>query len=163
MRGRCTIVYRVEVRLQDVALSIKRLQQRHHRALDTQLRKQNSSLSQWDALRHIDRNPGSSTHDLAELTFMTDQSFGALAIKLADLGLIRRTPGHGRAVLHDITHEGSALLNNTAAIADGVFAHSFAPLRPDEVATLAGLLSKLLTSDCKYNGPAADEVVRAVS
>ena len=130
--------------LQDVALGVKRLQHRHHRELDTRLRAVGSSLSQWDALRHIDRHPGSSTHKLAELTFMTDQSFGALAIKLAEQGLVQRSPGHGRVVLHQITPDGAALLDKAAPIVDEVFAESFAPLASDELENFARLLRRLL-------------------
>lgn len=134
----------MDVRVQEVGLSIKRLQHRHHRDLDTRLRTLGSSLSQWDALRHIDRHPGSSTHELAELTFMTDQSFGALAIKLAEQGLVERSPGRGRVVLHDITPDGATLLDKVAAVADEVLAESFAPLEGDELEILARLLRRLL-------------------
>lgn len=133
--------------LGDVALGVKRLQHRHHRELDTRLRALGSSLSQWDALRHIDRHPGSSTHELAELTFMTDQSFGALVIKLAAQGLVERSPGRGRVVLHEITHDGVVLLDEAAPVVDKVFVESFAPLSGHELETFARLLRRLLSSE----------------
>lgn len=53
------------------------------------------SVVQWDALRHLHQNPGASLHDLARLTFQTDQSFGSLAARMIDRGLIeRRVPAH---------------------------------------------------------------------
>ncbi|OLR93724.1 MarR family winged helix-turn-helix transcriptional regulator [Actinokineospora bangkokensis] len=130
--------------LQRVARKIKRLQHRHHREIDTRLGALGTTLSQWDALRHVAEHPDSSTHDLAVRTFMTDQSFGALAIRLADLGLVERLPGPGRAVRHRITAAGKQVLDRAAAVVDGVVAESFAPLDEDEVAQLDHLLTKLL-------------------
>ncbi|MFL6074901.1 MAG: MarR family winged helix-turn-helix transcriptional regulator [Mycobacteriales bacterium] len=131
--------------LQDVGLAVKRVQHRHHRALDARLSAElGISLVQWDALRHIDRNPGSSLHGLAELTFQTDQSFGALAARLVRRGLVERVPGSGRALRHRLTPAGTELLRKGGAIVDGVLAESFQPLSATEVATLHVLLTRLL-------------------
>jgi DNA-binding MarR family transcriptional regulator len=129
---------------QRTALAVKRLQHRHHRELDARLRGIGTTLSQWDALRHVARSPGASTRELAALTFMTDQSFGALAIKLAEQGLVTRTPGQGRVVHHAITPAGEAMLEKATAIADEVFADSFAPLSEPDRATLETLLTRVL-------------------
>ncbi|GAA1864598.1 hypothetical protein GCM10009836_51200 [Pseudonocardia ailaonensis] len=130
--------------LQAIGLAVKRLQHRHHRELDDRLRSIGTTLSQWDALRHVAAHPGASTHELAELTFMTDQSFGALAIKLAGLGLVTRTPGRGRVIHHEITAEGAALRRKGAGLADEVLTASFAPLSPAERETLHLLLARVL-------------------
>src|SRR3546814_13961680 len=58
------------------------LQYRNHRTIDSILAPLGTTLVQWDALRAIGRNPDSSSHQLAQLTFQTDQSFGALANRL---------------------------------------------------------------------------------
>jgi DNA-binding MarR family transcriptional regulator len=63
--------------------------------MDQRLRQAGTPLAQWDALRAISRQPNSSAHALAELTFQTDQSFGALANRLVRAGLIERNPGRG--------------------------------------------------------------------
>jgi DNA-binding MarR family transcriptional regulator len=55
--------------IQEIGLSVKRLQMRHHRAIDAELGPLGISLVQWDALRHLDQNPDASLHDLAQLTF----------------------------------------------------------------------------------------------
>jgi hypothetical protein len=68
--------------LEDLGLSLKKVQSRHHRALDAQLLRLGVSLVQWNALREIDRNPGSTAHRLAELTFNSDQAFGTLTTRL---------------------------------------------------------------------------------
>jgi len=134
----------VSRKLQEVGLSVKRLQMRHHRALDAGLASLDISLVQWDALRHLDENPGASLHDLAQLTFQTDQSFGALAGRLIERGLIERVPGPGRAVHHRLTEKGIELRRAGDVIYQAVISRSFAALTPEELATFDGLLLRLL-------------------
>ncbi len=129
--------------LQDIGLAIKRTQVRHHRALDSRLAGIGLSLVQWDALRHLHRNPEASLHDLAQLTFQSDQAFGTLASRMVARGLIERTSGPGRAVRHRITAKGAKLLKEGSAIADAVLAESFGPLSADERETLGALLDKI--------------------
>jgi DNA-binding MarR family transcriptional regulator len=70
---------------------------RHHRTVNERLAPLGISIVQWDALRHLHENPDASLHDLAQLTFQTDQSFGTLATRRIDRGLIERVPSPGRA------------------------------------------------------------------
>ena len=130
--------------LQPLGLAIKRVQHRHHRTLDAALIEIGTTLAQWDALRAIARHPESSSHKLAGLTFQTDQSFGALANRMVDRGLIRRVAGEGRAILHHLTPEGEATLAAGHGIADRTLAASFAPLNKAERQQLQALLAKLL-------------------
>ncbi len=130
--------------LQPLGLAIKRVQYRHHRTLDAALIGIGTTLAQWDALRAISRNPESSSHKLAGITFQTDQSFGALANRMVDRGLIRRVAGEGRAILHHLTPEGEAMLAAGHGLADRMLAASFAPLDKAERRQLHGLLAKLL-------------------
>lgn len=101
------------------------------------------SLVQWDVLRHLDQNPEASPHDLAQLTFQTDQAFGTLAKRMTDRGLIERDPGPGRAVRHRLTDHGRAVRIAGTAIVERVLADSFAPLTAPERDTLAALLRRL--------------------
>src|SRR3954453_7233496 len=125
--------------VQEVGLLVKRLQHRHHRALTTALAGLGISLVQWDTLRHLHEHPGASLHDLAQLTFQTDQAFGTLAARMAERGLIERTPGPGRAVRHRLTPRGRELKEAGDVLVDRVIAASFAPLEPHERDQLAGL------------------------
>jgi DNA-binding MarR family transcriptional regulator len=132
--------------LRDIGLSVKRLQMRHHRALNEELAALDISLVQWDALRHLDENPDASLHDLAQLTFQTDQSFGALAGRMIERGLIERVPGPGRAVHHRLTKKGRELRRAGNQIVDRVIARSFAPLTPTQLRTFDALMIQLLGS-----------------
>ena len=130
--------------LQELGRSVKRLQIRHHRTLDSRLAEIGTTLAQWDALRAISRNQGASSHDLAEFTFQTDQSFGALATRLIARGFITRTRGKGRVLVHSLTAQGRDALVRGSAIADEVLGLSFAPLREAERARLLSLIARLL-------------------
>ena len=128
----------------DVSLLVKRLQHRHHRALTTALADLGISLVQWDTLRHLHRRPDASLHDLAQLTFQTDQSFGSLATRMADRGLVERLPGPGRAIRHRLTEQGERLRAEGQKRADEVIAGSLAGLDDAEVDRLGELLTKAL-------------------
>jgi DNA-binding MarR family transcriptional regulator len=131
--------------LQEVGLSVKRLQMRHHRAIDAALVPHGISLVQWDALRHLDQNPGASLHDLAQLTFQSDQSFGTLAARMIQRDLIERVPGPGRAVHHRLTEKGRKLRQVGDRVVDEILSDSFAVLTPVQLATFGNLLTRLLT------------------
>lgn len=128
----------------ELGLAVKRLQVKHHRAATDALRHLGVTLVQWDALRHLDAHPGASLHDLAVLTFQTDQAFGTLAARLEQRGLIRRTTGTGRAIRPELTAEGKRLFLEGRAITEQVVGESFASLDEDERAQLGDLLQRLL-------------------
>jgi DNA-binding MarR family transcriptional regulator len=131
----------------EVALAVKRLQHRHHRALSRALAPLGLSLVQWDTLRHLHREPDASLHDLAMLTFQTDQSFGSLAVRMAERGLIERVPGPGRAVRHRLTADGERLRAEGQDVVDGVFASSFHTLTAAQLDQLGDLLGQALGPD----------------
>jgi DNA-binding MarR family transcriptional regulator len=114
--------------LQDLGRAVKQLQYRHHRGMDRKLREVGTSLAQWDAIRAIASRPNSSSHALAELTFQTDQSFGALANRLVKRGMIERVSGPGRAIRHRLTPRGEATLRKGQEVVGQVLESSFAPL-----------------------------------
>ena len=127
-----------------LGLAIKRVQHRHHRALDAGLIEIGTTLAQCNALRAIASNPDSSSHKLAGLTFQTDQSFGALANRMVERGLIERVAGEGCAILHHLTPEGERMLRAGDVVSERVLAASFASLNKGERRQLQGLLAKML-------------------
>jgi DNA-binding MarR family transcriptional regulator len=138
--------------IQAIGLSVKRLQMRHHRALNAGLGSLGITLVQWDALRHLDENPGASLHDLALLTFQSDQSFGTLAARMIQRGLIERVQGPGRAVRHRLTDKGMALRQAGDAIVERVLRQSFASLAPAQLAEFDELLTKVLSEPGDVGG-----------
>jgi len=135
----------VGIVLQDLGRAVKQLQYRHHRALDRRLRSAGTSLPQWDALRAISRRPNSSAHALAEMTFQSDQSFGALANRLVQKQLIERIAGPGRAIRHRLTPKGEATMRKGYAVIDGVLEASFEPLSSRQREQLFKLISRVLS------------------
>ncbi len=112
--------------------------------MDRRLREVGTSLPQWDALRAISTRPNSSAHALAEMTFQSDQSFGALAGRLVERKMIERVAGPGRAIRHRLTPAGEAALRNGYVLVDQVFEASFAPLTSKERDQLYRLLKHAL-------------------
>ena len=130
--------------LGEIGLSVKRLQVRHHRTANERLAPLGLSLVQWDALRHLHENPEASLHDLAQLTFQTDQSFGTLAARMIDRGFIERVPGPGRAVRHRLTDKGEDLRQQAGAVVRAVLTESFSALTDAELQTFGDLLARVL-------------------
>jgi DNA-binding MarR family transcriptional regulator len=128
----------------EVALSVKRVQHRHHRALTAALADLGISLVQWDTLRHLHQNPDASLHDLAQLTFQTDQSFGTLAARMVERGLVERVPAPGRAIRHRITEKGEAVRREGSRRVNVVVKRSFAGLSPEQIDQLGVLLELVL-------------------
>lgn len=128
----------------EIGLSVKRLQMRHHRTVNERLAPLGISIVQWDALRHLHEQPEASLHDLAQLTFQTDQSFGTLAARMIDRGLIERVPGPGRAVRHRLTAKGDDLRDKAGGIVREALLESFSALTDEELQTLGDLLARVL-------------------
>ncbi|WP_407538308.1 MarR family winged helix-turn-helix transcriptional regulator [Deinococcus radiomollis] len=133
-----------ETGLEALGQAIKQAQYRHHRALDSVLANVGTTLAQWDALRAIDRQPGASAHDLAVITFQSDQAFGSLASRLIGQGLIERRPGRGRRIEHHLTPTGAAMLAAGSPLTQSVLRISLADLTALERATLLGLLRRII-------------------
>jgi DNA-binding MarR family transcriptional regulator len=130
--------------LSELGHAVKRLQVKLNRAATDALRPLDVTLVQWDALRHLNAQPGASLHDLAVLTFQTDQAFGTLAGRLEARGLIRRANGVGRAIRPELTPEGERVFAEGRKVTERVVRESFAPLDADERAVLGGMLERLL-------------------
>ena len=130
----------MDLSLQDVGLAVKRLQWRHHREANKRLAGLGLSLVQWDVLRHLHARPDASVHELAVLTFQTDQSMGELARRMVDRGLLERVPGPGRKVQHRLTDAGNRVRGEGAAVVDGVLGESLGALSHTEVVMLHSLL-----------------------
>jgi DNA-binding MarR family transcriptional regulator len=132
----------VKATLQEIGLAVKRLQWLHHTEASKLLADLGVSLPQWDVLRRLHEVPDASLHDLAQLTFQTDQSMGSLATRMIARGLITRVEGPGRAIRHTPTPEGERIRKEGAQILDSVLTDSVGSLSPAERSTLLELLTK---------------------
>ena len=128
---------------QNTGRLLKRAQWRNHRAADRALASIGTTLVQWDALRAISESPDSSAHDLAIVTFQSDQAFGTLANRLEAQGLIVRTSGRGRRVEHALTAEGARMFEAGLEVTRRVTERAFAELTFDELNALRGLLDRV--------------------
>jgi DNA-binding MarR family transcriptional regulator len=128
---------------QNTGRLLKRAQYRNHRAADRALATIGTSLPQWDALRAISESPGSSAHDLAIVTFQSDQAFGTLANRLEAQGLIVRASGRGRRVEHALTADGERMLEAGRELTHAVSERQFAQLNRGEIAVLHDLLDRV--------------------
>lgn len=129
--------------LQRLGQSLKRAQWRDHRTMDTALRSVGVSLVQWDVLRAIESHPDASGHELAGMTFMSDQAFATLSARLLRAGLIERRSGGGRRLHHALTPEGRRLLTEGGRVVDEVLDELFAPLDAAQRRQLQHLLDTL--------------------
>ncbi|TFB85272.1 MarR family transcriptional regulator [Cryobacterium algoricola] len=145
----------MDFQLKDIGLAVKRLQVRHHRTADAVLAPLGMTLVQWDALRHLSQNPEASLHDLAVLTFQTDQAFGSLAGRMIDRGLIERVAGPGRATRHRLTPLGEALRVQAGELVEGVLRESFSPLSETELETFGTLLMRIMSAEPSSKGGAS--------
>ncbi len=130
--------------LEKLGLAIKRMQDRHHKAVDARLAPLGISLVQWHALREIKRYPGSPQLRLAELTFNSAQAFGTLTTRMLQAGLITRESGVGRAYCLTLTEKGEALLEQGRGMAQAVLTESFSGLNEEECALMLQMLEKAL-------------------
>jgi DNA-binding MarR family transcriptional regulator len=128
----------------ELGLAVKRLQVKQHRAATEALRPLGVTLVQWDALRHLHENPGASLHELAALTFQTDQAFGTLAGRLEARGLIRRVNGVGRAIRPELTPEGERVFAEGRELTARVTRAEFSRLDAAEREAFGGMLRRLL-------------------
>ncbi|MEC3918507.1 MarR family winged helix-turn-helix transcriptional regulator [Nocardia sp. CDC160] len=136
----------MEPSLQQLGQAVKRLQWHHHREANRRLAAIGSSLAHWDVLRNLHEHPDASLHDLALLTFQTDQSMGTLATRMIDRGLLERVSGPGRAIRHRLTADGERTRREGGRVIDEVLMNTLGTLSRDDRATLYRLL-KAATPD----------------
>ena len=135
------------VNIEDLGLAIKRLQHQSYHTLNAGLAPLGISVVQWNALREIDAYPGLSMHRLAERTFNSDQAFGTLMCRLLRQKLVERQPSAGRTNLHRLTPRGRTLLAEGHQRVRRTLAEMYAPLDPQELERLHGLVHKILGKD----------------
>ena len=130
---------------QELGRTVKRLQNRNHRRLDSRLIEVGTTLAQWGALRAIHEHPGASAHEIAEQTFRQTRRSGRWRPVCSKRGSSIGGPGKGRAVVHCLTDEGRLMVERGSAIAPEAGAAAFAALSEVERRGQWGLLQKALS------------------
>src|SRR6185437_106244 len=108
-----TVAQKIEAETHDryfVGLSLKRAQHELRLAVNAELARLGTNISQINVLREIALNPGISSADLARLAFLTPQTLGQLVIQMQERRLVTRRPGQGRKICHYLTKSGEKLL-----------------------------------------------------
>jgi DNA-binding MarR family transcriptional regulator len=132
--------------LQNLGLSIKHLQQRHHIKANRRLASLGISLVQWDTLRHIQQNPDASMHALAQMTYQSDQAFGTLADRMTKKNLIMPRAGTGRAIHLGLTKQGLKFFTQGEEIMEQVLSETFNQLSSEQLSELGEILTILLNT-----------------
>ncbi|MFD6160985.1 MarR family winged helix-turn-helix transcriptional regulator [Nocardia sp. NPDC060256] len=127
----------------EVAMLLRRAQLRKQLACEAALAQVGVTLPQWGMLYAVAAEPDSSTHALALFIGQSDQSAGAVVVRLEQRGLIERRPGVGKAILHRITPEGDELLRRCNIIAEEVMGRLLAGLTDESVRTLQAALQSI--------------------
>ncbi|MFE3188299.1 MarR family winged helix-turn-helix transcriptional regulator [Nocardia sp. NPDC059240] len=131
----------MEPSLQQLGQAVKRLQWHHHREANRRLAETGLSLAQWDVLRNLHDHPDASLHELAQLTFQTDQSMGTLASRMIERGLLERVAGPGRAIRHRLTAQGAEGYRAGGRAMDEILADTLGALSPSDRTTMYRLLN----------------------
>ncbi|WP_198291141.1 MarR family winged helix-turn-helix transcriptional regulator [Ancylobacter sp. FA202] len=103
------------------------------------------TVAEWVLLRTLHGSPPLAPSRAADIIGMTRGAITKLADRLIAKGLAARTASieDGRAQTLALTPAGEALVPQLAALADANDAAFFAPLTPEERATLERLLRRL--------------------
>lgn len=128
----------------DVAILLRHAQLRKQLACEAALAAIDLTLPQWGILHAVAVHPGSSTHALALRTGQSDQSAGAVVAGLEKRLLLERFSEGGRAILHRLTADGSALVPEADSVIDEVMQRELGRLGDTELETLRDLLGRLV-------------------
>lgn len=122
---------------------LRRAQLRKQMACEAALARVGVTLPQWGMLYAAAAEPDSSTHALALFIGQSDQSAGAVVVRLEQRGLIERRPGVGKAILHRITPQGDELLRRCNTIVEEVMDHLLAGLTDESLRALQASLRSI--------------------
>lgn len=127
---------------------LKRLQHSIRQAIDERMRTANVGLSfaHIATLFAINHHPGISGARIAKATMVTAQTVNTILRRLEGEGSLERKPhpDNRRVDCWYITEVGRAQMQKARAAADPVWDKMLAPLGPEEVAALRGLLKRCI-------------------
>jgi DNA-binding MarR family transcriptional regulator len=131
-----------------VGYLLKRLQHSIRQAIDERMRVANVGLSfaHIATLFVINHHPGASGARIAKATMVTAQTVNTILRRLEGEGSLERKPhpDNRRVDCWYITDVGRAQMLKARAVADPVWDKMLAPLGPEDVAALRGLLKRCI-------------------
>lgn len=122
---------------------LKRVERAKGAAGDRALASLGLTMSLWVVLRLVAKFGEMSANAMAEANHVTPQSFGEMVQKLLGRDLIRKKATHGRAVLYELTEQGTSLLGEAEARMRDVLEKTFSPLSEEETELLENLLKRV--------------------
>lgn len=128
----------------EIAVLLRRAQLRKQTACELELARWEMTLPQWGMLNAIAAHPDSSTHALALLTGQSDQAAGSVVTRLEQRGLLERRNGHGKAILHRTTAQGTEMLRQCDHAVADTMRTALSGFSADEVRQLRDLLDRLV-------------------
>ena len=127
----------------EIAVLLRRAQLRKQTACELELATWEMTLPQWGMLNAVAAHPDASTHALALLTGQSDQAAGAVVARLEQRGLVERRSGHGKAILHLVTVEGTKMLSQCDRAVAQTMRTALSGFEENEVRELRDLLKRL--------------------
>ncbi|MFD9427036.1 MULTISPECIES: MarR family winged helix-turn-helix transcriptional regulator [unclassified Streptomyces] len=114
--------------------------------LERELRAEDLTLAQHNALTQTARTPGVSAADIARRSGITAQSMGAAVSQLVERGLLLREPHptSRRSMCLYVTDEGRATATRAESILRRVESKTTSPLSPDDKKALHEVLYRLV-------------------
>lgn len=126
---------------------LNKVANRFNRGFSRELRQYNISVSRWRTLAVICSHPGLSLNDIVEQTAIDQTTLSRVVDQLVSDDLVVRAPSDvdARVLAIRATAKGEALFRQLWPVAFKHYRRGVKGLGPDEEATLARLLQKLLS------------------
>ena len=127
-----------------IGFLLRRAQQRHL-AIFAAAMPDGLTAQQFAALSKLHETGPCSQNALGRLTAMDNATISGVLTRLAERGLIERTPlpEDRRMMQISLTADGAAAIVRTLPVAQAITAETLAPLDPDDQTALIALLRKI--------------------
>jgi DNA-binding MarR family transcriptional regulator len=130
----------------NIPIRLRLLSQIYARVADEALAELGLTLSRYTVLAALGSHPGISGAALADLTSQTPQSLNGMVVSLLEGGLVHRKQAVGRAKLHYLTPQGTAVVNEAQATLTDLHQRAFSTFDRQRIEHLANDLEALSAS-----------------
>ncbi|MFF1252808.1 MarR family winged helix-turn-helix transcriptional regulator [Pseudarthrobacter sp. NPDC058329] len=130
----------------NIPVRLRLLTQIYGRVADEALAGFGLTLSRYTVLDALSSHPGISGAGLADLTSQTPQSLNGMVASLLDGGLVHRKQAVGRAKLHYLTPQGTAVVNEAQVALTDLHRRTFSAFDSQRIERLVKDLEDLSAS-----------------